>query len=191
MVASKVSKRCRTNENDDDNDDENDENDDVTIIDNHIYFYCEVSRASVLSLQKHVYKQSKKYDHLYLHIHSDGGCAFSGLSAMDFIVGRNITTIAEGMCASAATFILLAGCNRQITKHSLLLIHEITSLVGWTKYSELKTEVHNNDILMEMITSIYKNRTKLSKKEIQKLLKDDKYIDSTLAVEYGLVDSIL
>jgi len=172
--------------------DDNDNSDTiVTALNNHIYFYCDVSRESVLSLQKCVYEQSKKYDHLFLHIHSDGGCAFSGLSAMDFVEQHNITTIAEGICASAATFILLAGRKRRITKHSLLLIHEITSLVGWTKYTELKSEVHNNDVVMSMIVSIYKAKTKMSKKEINKVLKDDKYIGSTLSLEYGLVDIIV
>jgi len=44
-----------------------------------------------------------------VHIHSDGGDVFSGLSIMDTLKSSrvNIVTIAEGTCCSAATFIFI------------------------------------------------------------------------------------
>tara|TARA_B110000977_G_scaffold199310_1_gene286320 strand:- start:34 stop:576 length:543 start_codon:yes stop_codon:yes gene_type:complete len=178
-------KRCRDDEESDD-----EENESVCAVDNNIYFYTEVTRESVLRLCKLLGEQSKKHEALTLHVHSEGGCAFSGLAAMDMISTLNVTTIAEGLCASAATFILLAGKRRLMTRHSVLLIHEIASIVGWSKYTELKAELQNNELLMDMIISIYKSKSSLKKKAICKMLKDDKYIDSTTALQYGLIDCI-
>ena len=108
---------------------------------------------------------------------------------MDMIARNNVSTVAEGMCASAATFMLLAGKERAMTAHSILLIHEVSSVVGWSKHTELKTEMKNSELLMNMILSIYQDKTHLTKKEICKMLKHDKYIDAKTAKELGLIDS--
>ena len=171
-------------------DSDDDESESVSSVNNHIYFYCDVNRENVLKLQKLLMQESKRYDKLVLHIHSDGGCAFSGLAAMDFISTFDVCTVAEGVCASAATFMLLAGTQRKMTTHSLLLIHEVSSLVGWSKFTELQTELQNNELMMTMIIGIYADKSKLKRKELRKMLKDDKYIDSKMALEYGLIDSI-
>ena len=183
-------KRCKID--DDTDDDADDKTDDmgVTCIDNHVFFYADVSKETVLRLHHCLHRIDKRHDGITLHIHSDGGCAFSGLFAMDLIGKYNVTTIAEGMCASAATFMLLGGKVKKMSKHSLILIHEITSLVGWTRFTELQNEMHNNQLLMDMITSIYRKKTKLGKKDLSKMLKTDKYINDTQAMEYGLVDEI-
>ena len=82
-------------------DNSSDEDDalEISCHNNHVYFYCDVTKQTVLKLQKVVNELKSKYDKIVLHINSDGGCAFSGLFAMDFLDKHNVSTVAEGMCA--------------------------------------------------------------------------------------------
>lgn len=180
--------RARDDDSESDTDSEIDAS--VTSVHNDVYFYCDVTRENVLKMQKVLHKLSHVYDHIKLHIHSDGGCAFSGLFAMDCISRHNVTTIAEGMCASAATFMLLAGRERQMSPHSILLIHEVSSVIGWSKFSDLKADTENAQLLMDMILKIYKDKTRMKKKELEKMLKHDKYIDAEQAQKVGFIDSV-
>ena len=86
--------------------------DNVVRVDNHcIYFHAEVTRKTVNELIKALRVASVNatrtgHSTIDLFLHSDGGDAFSGLSAMDH-VERNmvpVRTIADGCVASAATF---------------------------------------------------------------------------------------
>jgi len=112
-------------------------------IENRIYFYSEIERSSILTLNKNLREMSnalisKKYTQeteiippIYLHINSYGGNIFAGLSALDEIEkinkNVNIITIVDGCCASAGTFLSIAGKERWINKHAYMLIHQLSS----------------------------------------------------------------
>lgn len=115
--------------------DETDDNNldhEFSIINNHIYFYTDVSRISVLKLVNAIFTLETKlinmkndydlseYPKIYIHIQSDGGDAYAGLSAMDAIRSCKIpiVTIVDGFVASAATFLLLGGEERRMNKNS-------------------------------------------------------------------------
>jgi len=51
-----------------------------------------------------------------------------------------LITVADGFCASAATFVLMGSKHRRIMPHAHLLIHQLsTGAMG--KYEELKDEI--------------------------------------------------
>ena len=64
-------------------------------------------------------------EEIIVHIHSNGGGVDEGFAIHDILraTGKKITTINEGMCASIATIILLAGDTRIATENSTTLIH--------------------------------------------------------------------
>ena len=91
---------------------------DVERSDNHIYYYTEVSKSSVLELNKSL--KAVAADNLHtanvleiptpdikLHINSPGGSLFDGLAAVDYVRRSKapVHSIIEGMAASAATLI--------------------------------------------------------------------------------------
>lgn len=171
---------------------------------NKIYFYSDVSKESILSLFRQiddVTKQLKICQFSYnlpkppvieLHIHSDGGDVFAGLSAIDKIIDNPIPieTYCEGIVASAATFLSLAGSKRYITKNSFMLIHQIRSGM-WGNYSQFKDEVENLDLLMTLIKNVYSKTTTINKTELSNLLTHDLILDAQHCVDYGLVDKII
>jgi len=178
---------------------------DIKVDGNKIYFYKGVSRDSVLNLigvlnenikkLKAVVSQIGSIDNIpiYLFINSEGGDYFAGLSAMDHIKNMNypIYTVIDGMVASAATFISLAGTKRFITRSSWVLVHQIRSWFGGMyTHEQLKDEMENSGNIMKSLNIMYSEHTKIPKKKLDQFFKHDLYIDSSQALKYGIAEYI-
>jgi ATP-dependent protease ClpP protease subunit len=174
-------------------------------IENRIYFYSEIDRSSILTLNKSIkqlhndslyfaqVKGEKPYP-IYLHINSYGGSIFAGIAGMDEIIKvsekLDTITIVDGCCASAATFLSIVGKQRYINRHAYMLIHQLSNVM-WGKYEEFKDEMENMDKLMTMIKGLYSQYTKLPDTKIEGILKHDIWFTPMECLEYGLVDKIL
>jgi ATP-dependent protease ClpP protease subunit len=127
-------------------------------------------------------------------IRSDGGDLHSGLSAMDCIRALSkrvkIRTIADGVCSSAATFILLGGRTRHMTENSYILIHQLNMDGTWGKFEDFKDQMENLSQFMERFKDIYTRETKIPEKDLKKLLKRDVYMDADKCLDWFVVDSI-
>ena len=174
----------------------------IDSLDNHIYFYSEVDRDSILKLNKkilqletHLNIISKKYGispiPIYLHINSYGGYVHAAMAAVDQIINCSvpIITIVEGCAASAATLISVVGNHRIITPHSCMLIHELSSMF-WGKFHEFIDEMKNLEMLMLMIKSIYEEKTSIPKVKLNSILKKDLWFEPKICLKYSLVDEI-
>lgn len=176
----------------------------LTVSDNHIYFYQEVTPKSVMELGiaiKTIGQQIinmvtdlnlQSAPAIHLHINSGGGCAFSGLAGASHILDSDIPvfTYVEGSAASAATIMSCVGAKRHITEHSFMLIHQISTGV-WGTYENLKDEKESMDSLMSMLEGIYLKHTDMKKKQLKQLLKRDLWVDPERCLELGLVDEII
>lgn len=189
--------KCKTHE-ESESEDSDCENDSVRVNGTVIYFYGDVDNDNILELIVQLNNMERRllkkaidlpgYDPVItLHIKSDGGDVYAGMSAMDHIEGMRvkIRTIANGCCASAATFLLLGGKERFVTKRSQVLIHQISSGF-WGKYEELKDEIKTCDKLMNIIKKIYNEKTKIPNKKLKSMMKRDIYLTAEECVEYGI-----
>jgi ATP-dependent Clp endopeptidase proteolytic subunit ClpP len=171
---------------------------------NKIYFYSDVSRDTVLNLNKQIdelTKQLKTVQYTYslpkappieIHICSDGGDVFSAMAAVDKIKGNDVpvNTYCEGMVASAATLLSTSGNKRFISKSSCMLIHQVSSGL-WGNYMEFKDEIKNLELIMNLIKSVYLKSTKFDSKKLDDLLSHDLYLSANECLKYGLVDEIV
>ena len=174
----------------------------IKVVDNHIYFYSDISIESILNLTEIIKNATKKllvlniqYDtelELYLHINSGGGDVFAVLSIIDLIKNNkiNINTIIEGQACSAATILSMVGNNRQITKHSYMLIHNISSGF-WGKMHEIEDEMKNLKLLTKDIRKLYQTYSYITMKQLDQLLKKDILLNANICLKYGLVDEIV
>lgn len=171
--------------------------------DNHIYFYTEVNKGSILELNRSLKSVGSEMLHagsvleiptpdIKLHINSPGGSLFDGLAAVDYVRKSKapVHSIIEGMAASAATLISVMAHKRSINKHSYMLIHQLSS-GAYGKFEELVDDMENNKALMEVIQKIYLDRTKIPAKMLKEILKKDLYFDAQQCLKYGLVDDII
>lgn len=131
---------------------------------------------------------------LKIYINSEGGEIFAAIPLIDAIINCKIPihTYIEGIAASAASLISMAGHKRFITRNSFMLIHEVRSGVEGT-YSNIADEKENCDKLMKLIFDFYKKRTgeKFSNQMLQSILKRDIILGSEECLEYGLIDLII
>lgn len=172
-------------------------------LDNHIYFYSPVTEESSLYLEKQLVNLNERHQLLlenhnidngpiHLHIQSFGGSLFHTIYLMDLIQNSKtpIYTYVDGFAASAATLLSVAGKKRFMTKNSLMLIHQLSG-GSQGKYSEMKDENENLDVLMDIIINFYLNNSKFKKDELLSILNRDIWLNSQRCLQYGLIDEIL
>jgi len=177
----------------------------VETLNNRIYFYSEVTRSKVLTLNKKltslntsILNQVNTLEldgpqaQIRLHINSFGGSVFSGLSACDSIKKSKVPLISiiDGCAASAATLMSVVASERYMQEHAFMLIHQLSS-VSWGKYEELKDSMKSNDLLMKTIKDIYIEHTKIPKKKLTAILKHDLWWNARTCLKYGLIDEIV
>lgn len=184
----------RTKKNDD-SDDEEDDDSKVKICKNHIYFYSDVAPKAILKLNQAIddlNEPGKMYPEIFIHINSYGGYVYDALSAVDRIVASEtpVTTIIEGIAASAATMISICADHRQIRPNSVMLIHQLRGGT-YGKKCDLDDEYKNLNRLEKRLTSLYQEHTTLSKKKLKEMMSKELEYEPDDCVKYGLVDEIL
>ena len=171
---------------------------------NRIYFYSEVTRDSILTLNRQIDELSKQMKiiqftynlpeppHIEIHICSEGGDIFAAMSTFDKIIDNTVPvdTYCEGIVASAGTLLSSVGHTRYITKSSCMLVHQVSSGL-WGNYMQFKDEIKNLELIMNLIKGVYMKRTKFDNTELEELLSHDLYLSSDKCLDYGLVDKIL
>lgn len=171
-----------------------------------VYFYCEVCEATVLELNMKLKKLELELLHKHLDlglekikpeirvwIRSDGGDMHSGLSAMDCIRSLKrvkVRTIADGACASAATFILLGGRTKHATENSYILIHQLNMDGSWGKFEDYKDQMENLEQFMKRFREIYTQSTTIPEGKLNRILRRDLYMNTKKCLKWGIIDSI-
>ena len=175
----------------------------IAVHENKIYYYAGVNRESAAELNKKIGElQVKSFTMannldiepypIHLHINSGGGSIISGIASMDTILSCKVPvyTYVDGFAASAATFLTIVGNKRFISRHSYMLIHQLTSNF-WGKYSEFQDAKQNLDLMMDTVKNVYKKYTKVPVRKLNEILKHDLMWDAKTCLEYGLVDEII
>lgn len=170
----------------------------------HYYFYGEVDSDSIADMVAHlkgmeiellkrmIEEEVDAPSPIHLHINSGGGELLAGIAGMEAIMRCRVPvyTHIDGLAASAATLLSVAGHHRTIGPHSFALIHQLSSGF-WGKFEEMKDEMQNNLLLMGMLTKVYTKRTKIRKAKLESILKRDLLFDADTALQFGLVDQIV
>ena len=178
------------------------DNQKITKVNNHIYFYSEVTRNSIFALTTLIREVEQDNMALantlcidpipiYLHISSFGGSVFAAFTAIDVILACqvDVITIIDGASASAGTLMSVVGKQRFMRPNAYMLVHQL-SAGSWGKMCELEDDFANNKRLMEQIRTIYKEHSNIPKKELNEILKHDLWWDADTCLKYGLVDDL-
>lgn len=171
----------------------------VKVIGNEMFYYGEINNENTLEFVekfKRVEQQLLKISaeilnyepEVRVNICSEGGDLFCGFSLMNLLEKSRVrvVTIAQGACCSAATFMLLGGQERRIAKNAYLLIHQLSSGM-WGKYEEMKDEMKTCEKFMKMIRNVYKTKTTIPDKKLDKLMKRDIYLEPAKALRHSIV----
>ncbi len=172
---------------------------DVSCDHNHVYFYCDVNRDSIYRLMICLHEArdfsvltSMKLNidvvPIYLHINSNGGFVFAANAVLGLIIHSSIPiySIIDGACASAATLISIVCKKRYIRPLSHMLVHQMSSVLG----GKLDDEQANLAKLSDQMKSVYLEHTKMTKKTLAALMKQDLWLDSSECIKHGLADEL-
>lgn len=163
---------------------------------NTVFFYGEVSQKSSMRLAKVLREVScnlmnQKNPVIYLHVQSEGGDLYAGLSAMDHITSLKVPvhTVVDGLVASAATFITLAGEKRYIMPHGFMHIHQLSTSF-WGKYEEMVDDFKQNKRLMKLLKRIYMEKTSMKPEQVNELLSRESTLNSSKVIKLGLAEEL-
>ena len=144
--------------------------------------------------EKDAKEKDFKREPIKIYINSYGGSVYDMWALIDIITNSKtpIYTYCTGYAMSAACKIFLAGHKRFISKHATLLYHQMSC---WRsgKYQDLVEDREEMDYLQNTIEEYVLNRTKMTKKEIQRIRENkiDYYIHADKAVELGFADEVI
>jgi ATP-dependent protease ClpP protease subunit len=173
---------------------------------NHIYIYGDIynedssfaSEYGVISLSQVVKQINSNQDaeELVIHIRSRGGDVTEGFAIHDVLVasGKKVTTIIEGLCASIATVIALAGSTRKMNENSKFFIHnpwgDPFNMKGYTAddYQKRAEEIRiaENDLL-----DFYERKTGADRAKIADMMKVETEMAADEALELKFITDIV
>ena len=124
-------------------------------------------------------------------INSPGGDVFAGLAIYNTLVNHNgnVTVRVDGLAASIASVIAMAGDKIIMSPGSMIMIHRPSVYAAGTVDDMEKAK----DVLMKIeegITPIYAKRTGLSDEKIAELLEAETWMLADKAVELGFADEV-
>ena len=164
-----------------------------------VYFFTSVSVKSSLKLMHALEEAScfavrHKLDQVTLMVNSDGGCCQSALSAYDYIrcqmTQTRVHAVVVGMCASAATLMLLACERREMFPNARMLVHEVRGGMTGDTLRVSKDEMTNLQSIDRSMKQIYKKHTTLDGPQIDCLLGGEREMTAEEAVKHGFVHAI-
>lgn len=126
-----------------------------------------------------------------VRINSPGGSVFDGMAIAQSIRERKdkTDTVVDGLAASAASYIALAGNEVRMAEGAFLMIHEPWSLVIGSA-EDMRKEAELLDKVNSQIAGFYSKKTGKSLDEIKQVMADETWFTGSEAFDYGLVDKV-
>ena len=125
-------------------------------------------------------------------INSPGGDVFAAAQIYNMLMDYkgNVTVKIDGLAASAASVIAMAGTTVQMSLVAMMMIHNpATIAIGDS--SEMRKAIEMLDEVKESIMNAYEIKTGLSRSRISHLMNAESWFNAKKAVELGFADEIL
>lgn len=130
-------------------------------------------------------------DHLDVHIHSPGGDAFEGIAILNALRNHraDVTVHIDGIAASAASFIAMAGDEIVMGGGTEMMIHD-ASMLTWGNPEQLRADADWLDKQSQNIASIYADRAGGTADNWRALMQAETWYTADEAVSAGLADRV-
>lgn len=129
---------------------------------------------------------------IVVKLNSPGGSAFDGIAIYNLLRSReeNIVTVAEGLAASAASIIFMAGDDRRVHESAMLLIHQASGIVMGTA-EDMMSVAANLEALNKSIAQVYASTTGKDASEFETIMSENRLMRSDEALEMKLATEII
>ena len=126
-----------------------------------------------------------------VQINSPGGSAFDAIGVYNFLrtSKKKVITHVQGLAASAAAVVAMAGQTVTIAESGSIMIHQASSIVLGTS-QEMDGTKQALEKLDSQIAGIFAKKTGKPVAEITKMMQDETWFTAEEALADGFVDSI-
>ncbi len=134
-------------------------------------------------------QDNKDAEKLIVHIHSPGGDVDEGFGIHDILVtsGKEIETRIEGLCASIATVVAMAGSTRLMTENSEFMIHNPWGQPKPGDAEEIQKYADQLKKVENKVAQCYADNTSKSFDEMLQLMEIEEFITAEKAKELGFI----
>ncbi|MCH4032077.1 MAG: Clp protease ClpP [Lachnospiraceae bacterium] len=125
-------------------------------------------------------------------INSPGGDVWAAAQIYNMLLsyGEKVTVKIDGLAASAASVIAMAGDEVLVSPVSMLMIHNPSTMAMGDK-DDLAQAISMLDSVKDSILNAYVKKTGLSKNKLSKLMDDETWMDANKAVELHFADRVM
>lgn len=130
-------------------------------------------------------------DEIELHINSPGGSVYDGIAIRNALVQHDakVTSIVDGLAASAASYIALAGDEVVMAPNSELMVHDASGVcLGWAE--DMRKMAEDLDRISDNIASMYADKAGGDAKAWRKVMLAETWYSADEAVAAGLADRV-
>lgn len=133
-----------------------------------------------------------KAERITLKLNSPGGDVFDGIAIFNTLKAHPaaIDVVVDGIAASAASFIAMAGDTVKMSRHSMMMIHEAWGF-AMGPAADMRKAADMLDRLTGEIASMYAERSKVAKDVWLGRMADETWFSDQEAVDAGLADEVL
>ncbi|MEC0385535.1 Clp protease ClpP [Bacillus velezensis] len=129
-----------------------------------------------------------------LHLNSPGGSVFDGVAISSMLKQHKATVnvYIDGIAASIASVIAMAGDTIFMPSNSMMMVHNPLTLV-WGNAQEMRKQADVLDKISESMKLSYLERAgeKLDKETLDNLMDNETWLSAHEAVSYGLADEVI
>lgn len=125
-------------------------------------------------------------------INSPGGDCFAAAQIYNMLCdyAGKVTVKIDGIAASAASVIAMAGDEIQVSPVSMLMIHNPATMAMGDMHEMKKAAAMLGEV-KESIINAYEKKTGLARNKISKLMDDETWMDANKALELGFADKVI
>ena len=135
---------------------------------------------------------NKENGNITVWINSPGGDCVAAAQIYNMLIDYkgDVTVKIDGIAASAASVIAMAGTKVLMSPVSMLMIHNPTTIAFGNK-GDMEKAIDMLDEVKESIINAYEIKTGLSRAKLSHLMDSETWMDANKAVELGFADDIL
>ena len=124
-------------------------------------------------------------------LNSGGGDVWAGLAMYNALreLDAEVTVRVDGLAASIASVIAMAGDKIIMSPGSMMMIHKASAWAGGDS-EDLKKIIEMLETVEESIVPIYADRSGLSREEVQEMMDAETWMSAEEAVDKGFADQV-
>jgi len=158
--------------------------------DKKIYVYDSIGGEGIMALDV-IKELSDAEGDINVHINSGGGSVSQGIAIYNALKEYNgdVHVKVDGLAASIASVIAMAGNTVTMAEGSLLMVHLPWTMIAGNA-NDLRKEADVLDQHKETLIDIYASNSPLSREEIEGMLTEETWLTADEAYELGMITDV-